>query len=80
MADTNRYVVKIEAYVYGKNDYHARMNAHKMLDKINAKHLNADAEIKELGSQPFGTMQYRELEDFSRPSKLDEPDDSPLPF
>jgi|TARA_B100000085_G_C18097614_1_gene331773 hypothetical protein len=80
MSDTNRYVVKIEAYVYGRDDYHARMNAHKMLDKINAKHLNADAEIKELGSQPFGTMQYRELEDFSRPSKLDADDDAPLPF
>ena len=39
MSDTNRYVVKIEAYVYGRDDYHARMNAHKMLDKINAKHL-----------------------------------------
>ena len=54
MADTNRYVVKIEAYVYGKDDYHVRMKAHKMLDKINADNLNADAEIKELGSQPFG--------------------------
>ena len=80
MAETNRYVAKLELYVYGKNDYHARMQAHKMLDKINADNLNADAEIKELGSQPFGTFQYRELEDFSRPSKLDEPDDSPLPF
>ena len=51
-----------------------------MLDKINADNLYADAEIKELGSQPFGTMQDRALEDFSRPSKLDEPDVSPLPF
>ena len=75
-----RYTVELDMFITADNDYHARMNAHKMLDNINAKNLNADAEIKELGSQPFGTMQYRELEDFSRPSKLDADDDAPLPF
>ena len=76
----NRYVVRIEAYVFGKDDYHARMKAHKMLDEINSNHVNADAEIAEIGSQPFASHHYRKLKDHSRPSKMDGEDDKPLPF
>ena len=71
MAETNRYVAKIEVYVYGKDDYHARMKAHKMLDKLNADNLNADGEITEMGSQPFGTMQYRNCLLYTSPSPRD---------
>lgn len=71
MADLKRYVVQIDMYVYAKDDYTARMEAHKMEDKINKLNLNANAKVTEIGSQPFATMVYNKLDDHSRPSKLD---------
>lgn len=70
MADLRRYVVQIDMYVYAKDDYMARMEAHKLEDKINKVSLNANAKVTEIGSQPFGTMVYNKLDDHSRPSKL----------
>jgi len=71
MADKKRYVVQVDMYVYAKDDYMARVEAHKMEDKINKMSLNADAKVTEIGSQPFGTMRYDKLDNHSRPSKLD---------
>ena len=33
MAKENRYVVTMDMYVYGKDDYMARVEAHKLVDK-----------------------------------------------
>ena len=35
MKEEKRYVVTVDMYVYGEDDYTARKNVHKMLDKIN---------------------------------------------
>jgi hypothetical protein len=80
MADKKRYVVEMTMYVYAKDDYTARMEAHKIEDKINKLNLNADAQVTEIGSQPFGTMAYNKLDNHSRPSKIDEPESDKLPF
>ena len=79
MKDRKRYVMTVEMYVYGENDYHARMKADKTLDEINSKHVNAHASISEMGEQPFATMGYRKLDDNSRPSVIDKEADE-LPF
>ncbi len=37
-----------------------------------------DSEVKEIGSQPFASMDYRKLDDISKPRDKDE--DKELPF
>ena len=74
----NRYVVTMDMYVYAPNDYMARKRAHAVNDSINAIMNVQDSEVKEIGSQPFASMDYRKLEDISKPS--DKSDDKPLPF
>jgi len=71
MAKENRYVVTMDVYVYAENDYMARKRAHKLSEKI-------DADITEIGEQPFASMNYRKLEDHSKPR--DKSLDGPLPF
>ena len=79
MADKdNRYVVAFEAYVYDPNDYMARKRAHAVNDSINAIMNVQDSEVKEIGSQPFASTQYRKLDDISKPTPKDK--DEPLPF
>ena len=79
MADKdNRYVVAFEAYVYAPNDYMARKRAHVVNDSINAIMNVQDSEVKEIGSQPFASTQYRKLDDISKPTPKDK--DEPLPF
>jgi hypothetical protein len=65
-------------YVYGEDDYMARKNVHKMLDKINEKYPNARPEITEMGIQPFGSFNYQKLDDWSKP--IPKIKDKPLPF
>lgn len=71
MAKENRYVVQMSMYVYAENDYMARKRAHKLADKIGA-------DIDEIGEQRFATMNYRKLDDHSKP--VDKSNDKPLPF
>jgi hypothetical protein len=71
MAKENRYVVQMDMYVYAENDYMARKRAHRLAGKI-------DADVTEIGEQPFASMNYRKLEDHSKPS--DKSKDAPLPF
>ncbi len=71
MARNNRYVVQMDMYVYAENDYMARRRAHKLAEKI-------DADVTEIGEQPFASMNYRKLEDHSKPSSSSK--DEPLPF
>ena len=80
MADKKRYAVTLDVYVYAKDDYMARMEAHKMADKIDDIYANARTNVTEIGAQNFGSLHYRKLDDKSRPSKLDNDDDKPLPF
>ena len=71
MAKDNRYVVTMDVYVYAGNDYMARKRGHKLAEKI-------DANVTEIGEQPFASFNYRKLDDFSKPS--DRSKDEPLPF
>lgn len=71
MAKDNRYVVTMDVYVYAENDYMARKRGHKLAEKI-------DANVTEIGEQPFASFNYRKLDDFSKPS--DRSKDEPLPF
>ena len=71
MAKDTRYVVTMDVYVYAPNDYMARTRAHKLADKI-------DADVTEIGEQPFPSMSYRKLDNHSRPSSKG--GDEPLPF
>ena len=77
--EEKRYVVTVDMYVYGTDDYMARKNAHKMLDMIDETYPNARPSVTELGEQHFGSMGYRKLDDYSKPipNKLK---NKPLPF
>ena len=79
MKEEKRYVVTVDMYVYGEDDYMARKNVHKILDKIDEKYPNTRPSVMELGEQPFGTMSYRKLDDHSKPIPK-EKKDAPLPF
>ena len=71
MAKDSRYVVTMDVYVYAENDYMARKRGHKLAEKI-------DANVTEIGEQPFASFNYRKLDDYSKPS--DRSKDEPLPF
>ena len=71
MSKDKRYVVTMDMYVYAENDYMVRKRAHKIAEKI-------DADVTEIGEQPFASINYRKLEDHSKPSSRDK--DEPLPF
>ena len=71
-----RYVVTMDVYVYAENDYMARKRAHKMVDSLDKYGRNPS--ITEIGEQPFASMNYRKLEDHSKP--IDKVKDKPLPF
>jgi hypothetical protein len=73
-----RYIVSIDMYVYAENDYMARKRAHKMINMVDEKYVNARPSITELGEQPFASLIYRKLEDHSKPR--DKSLDKPLPF
>ena len=73
-----RYAVTLDVYVYAKNDYMARKKSHELAEEIDAKHVNARANVTEIGEQPFASLAYRKLDDKSRPSNKEK--DEPLPF
>ena len=73
-----RYVVSVDMYVYAKDDYMARKRAHKMVDSIDEKYVNARPAITELGEQPFATLGFRKLEDTSKP--ISKKKEEELPF
>ena len=74
--DEKRYVVTMDVYVYAENDYMARKRAHKMVDSLDKYGRNPS--ITEIGEQPFASMDYRKLEDISKP--VERVKDEPLPF
>ena len=73
-----RYAVTLDVYVYAKNDYMARKKSHELAEEIDAKHVNARANVIEIGEQPFASLSYRKLDDKSRP--IEKEKDEPLPF
>jgi len=70
-----RYVVTMDMYVYAPNDYMARRRAHKMKEGLDKYGRNSN--ITEIGEQPFASVNYRKLEDISKPR---DKNDGPLPF
>ena len=68
-----RYVVTMDVYVYAENDYMARKRAHKMADSLDK--YGSNPSITEIGEQPFASLDYRKLEDISKPVKNEK-----LPF
>jgi len=77
--EEKRYVVTVDMYVYGTDDYMARKNTHKMIDILDYNYPNARPNVTELGEQPFATMSYRKLDDHSKPIP-NQTKDEPLPF
>ena len=74
----NRYVVTMDMYVYGKNDYMARVEAHKLVDELKKKYDN-QAAVLEIHEQPFDSLSSRKLKDISKPMGRDEKEED-LPF
>jgi len=62
-----RYVMTVDMYVYAENDYMARKRAHRMVDYVDNKYVNARTKIPELMEQQFGTIGFRRLNDISKP-------------
>ena len=73
----NRYVVTMDMYVYGQDDYTARVEAHKLADELNRKYYT-QASVLDIVEQPFGRMGNRKLKDISKPIRRDKEED--LPF
>ena len=78
MKEQKRYTVQMDVYVWAEDDYLARKEAYKIVDKIDEKYPNARPSVTELGEQPFATMSYRKLDDHSKP--IPKIKDEPLPF
>jgi hypothetical protein len=78
MKEQKRYTVQMDVYVWAEDDYLARKEAYKIVDKIDEKYPNARPSVTELGEQPFATMSYRKLDDISKP--IPKIKDEPLPF
>ena len=73
-----RYVVQIDMYLYAENDYMARKRANDIpYHMLHLRH-SQDVNVKEIGEQPFSSMEYRKLDDptFTPKDKSNEP----LPF
>ena len=68
----------MDMYVYGKDDYMARVEAHKLVDELKKKYDN-QAAVLDIVEQPFGTLGNRKLKDISKPMGRDEKEED-LPF
>ena len=64
--------------MYGKDDYMARVEAHKLVDELKKKYDN-QAAVLDIVEQPFGTLGNRKLKDISKPMGRDEKEED-LPF
>ncbi len=78
MSKDNRYVVKMEMYVYAENDYMAKKRANDLKLSIENRRHSDCIEIVEMGKQPFASFEFRKIDDhtFYPKSLVDEP----LPF
>jgi hypothetical protein len=78
MKEQKRYTVQMDVYVWAEDDYLARKEAYKIVDKIDEKYPNARPSVTEIGEQPFASFSYRKLDDISKP--IPKIKDEPLPF
>lgn len=71
----NRYVATIEMYVYADNDYMAKKRANDLKLSIENRRHSDHVRVTEIGEQPFGSFDYRKLEDptFTPKDKSNEP-------
>ena len=76
--ENKRYVVQIDMYVYADNDYMARKRANDLRLSLDNRRHSQDVTVKEIGEQPFASMEYRKLDnpEFTPKDKSNEP----LPF
>ena len=74
----NRYVATIEMYVYAENDYMAKKRAHDLKLSIENRRHSDQVKVTEIGEQPFGSFDYRKLEDPTFTPK--DMSNKPLPF
>jgi 3-methyladenine DNA glycosylase AlkD len=56
-----RYVATMEFYVWAESDEEAKVEANRMAEEMQIKYDN-QASIKELGNQPYGTMNYTKID------------------
>ncbi len=73
-----RYVATIEMYVYAENDYMAKKRAHDSKLSIENRRHSDQVKVTEIGEQPFGSFDYRKLEDPTFTPK--DMSNKPLPF
>ena len=74
----NRYVATIEMYVYAENDYMAKKRANDLKLSIENRLHSDQVKVTEIGEQPFGSFDYRKLDDPTFTPK--DESDKPLPF
>tara|TARA_R110002012_G_scaffold92952_1_gene225567 strand:- start:259 stop:498 length:240 start_codon:yes stop_codon:yes gene_type:complete len=74
----NRYVATIEMYVYADNDYMAKKRANDLKLSIENRRHSDHVKVTEIGEQPFGSFDYRKLDDPTFIPK--DESDKPLPF
>jgi hypothetical protein len=63
MGENKRYVVQMDMYVYADNDYMAKKRANDLKLSIENRRHSQDVTVKEIGEQPFASMEYRKLDD-----------------
>mgnify|MGYP000524604469 FL=1 len=73
-----RYVATIEMYVYAENDYMAKKRAHDLKLSIENRRHSDQVKVTEIVEQPFGSFDYRKLEDPTFTPK--DMSNKPLPF
>ena len=78
MKQDKRYVVTIEMYVYADNDYMAKKRANDLKLSIENRRHSDHVKVTEIGEQPFGSFDYRKLDDPTFIPK--DESDKPLPF
>tara|TARA_R110000744_G_scaffold47460_2_gene104490 strand:+ start:591 stop:827 length:237 start_codon:yes stop_codon:yes gene_type:complete len=62
MSKDKRYVVKMEMYVYAENDYMAKKRSNDLRLSIDNRRHSDLVEVTEIGEQPFGSFNYRKLD------------------
>jgi hypothetical protein len=76
--ENKRYVVTMDMYVYADNDYMAKKRANDLKLSIENRLHSDQVKVTEIGEQPFGSFDYRKLDDPTFTPK--DESDKPLPF
>jgi len=68
----------MDMYVYAENDYMAKKRANNLKNSLDSRVHSQDVTVKEIGEQPFASMEYRKLDDPTFTPK--DMSNEPLPF